>query len=210
MLDDVRLVAIAGPPLVDPSRLVDACCAAEAGGATAVQLRLKRLPAARLVELSEALRRALQIPVYVNDRADVALAAGAHGVHVGAEDLPPRAVRAFAGDALRIGISVGDEVEAAQALLEPVDYWSIGSVFATSTKPDAGTPIGPEGFHALAALAPKGMTVIAIGGIVLSNVNEVLAAGAHGVAVSRGVFGESEVEQAARRLRDAIDRSLPA
>lgn len=209
MLADVRLLAIVGPPLVDPSRLVDACRAAEAGGVSAVQLRLKRLPAARLVELVEAARRALHIPVWVNDRADVALVAGAHGVHVGSEDLPPTAVRAFAGHALRIGISVGDESEATQALREPVDYWSIGPVFATSTKPDAGTAIGPEGLRRLAALAPAAMTVIGIGGIAEANVRAVFAAGAHGVAVSRGVFGAPDVERAARRLRDAIDRLPP-
>jgi thiamine-phosphate diphosphorylase len=145
------------------------------------------------------------VPVYVNDRADIALAAGAHGVHVGAEDLTPSAVRDLAGDALRVGVSVGNEEEAARALVEAADYWSIGSVFATGTKPDAGDPIGTEGFRVLADHAPEGMTVIAIGGITADNVAMVMGAGAEGVAVSRGIFGAPDPESSARAIRKAVD-----
>jgi thiamine-phosphate diphosphorylase len=151
----------------------------------------------------------MTIPVYVNDRADVALAGGARGVHVGAEDLSPAAVRGFAGDALRIGVSVGTEEEAARVLGSEVDYWSIGSIFQTGTKLDAGEPIGPTGFGKLAARAPGGMTLIAIGGITTANVAEILDAGADGVAVSSAVFGVSDVERAARTLRNTIDERRP-
>ena len=202
---DLRLLAIAGPPVIELANLVDACVAAEAGGVTAVQIRAKSAPAARLLELTEALCAALMIPVYVNDRADIALAAGAHGVHVGAEDLAPSAVRDFAGDALQVGVSVGNEEEAARALVEAADYWSIGSVFATGTKPDAGDPIGTGGFRALADRAPDGMTVIAIGGITADNVAAVMGAGADGVAVSRGIFGAANPERSARATRKAVE-----
>jgi thiamine-phosphate pyrophosphorylase len=205
MRSELRLLAIAGPPVLPLSGLVEACHAAAAGGVTAVQLRLKDAPAATLLEYATALCTSLPIPVWVNDRADVALAAGARGVHVGSEDIPPWAVRAFAGDALRIGISVGDRAEASAALEASVDYWSIGSVCATGTKPDAGAPIGVGGFRALAALAPEGVPVLAIGGIGAENLEEVLAAGAHGVAVSQAVFGAADVAGAARALRDVID-----
>jgi thiamine-phosphate pyrophosphorylase len=205
MRSELRLLAIAGPPVLPLSRLLDTCRAAAAGGVTAVQLRLKGVPAATLLEFATALRAALPIPVWVNDRADVALAAGARGVHVGADDIPPAAVRAFAGAALGIGVSVGDGAEAAAALAAPVDYWSIGSVYVTGTKPDAGAPIGVAGFRTLAALAPDGMPTIAIGGIGVANVGEILAAGAPGVAVSQAVFGAQDVERAARELRDLID-----
>jgi thiamine-phosphate diphosphorylase len=177
---------------------------------TAVQLRAKHLPAARLLELTEELHSTLTIPVYVNDRADVALAGGARGVHVGAEDLSPIAVRAFAGDALRIGVSVGTEEEAARVLNSEVDYWSIGSIYQTGTKIDAGEPIGPTGFRELSARAPRGMTIIAIGGITAANAGEVLDAGADGVAVSSAVFGAADVERAARTLRTTIDERRPA
>jgi thiamine-phosphate pyrophosphorylase len=198
------LLAIAGPPVLELANLVDACVAAEAGGVTAVQIRAKTTPAARVLELTEALCAALGIPVYVNDRADIALAAGAHGVHVGAEDLTPSAVRDFAGDALQVGVSVGNEEEAARALVEAADYWSIGSVFATGTKPDAGDPIGTDGFRVLADHAPHGMTVIAIGGITVDNVAAVMGAGAEGVAVSRGIFG-ADPERSARAMRTAVE-----
>jgi thiamine-phosphate pyrophosphorylase len=204
---DLRLLAIAGPPVLALKDLVDACVAAEAGGVTAVQLRAKSVPAAPLLALTETLCAALTVPVYVNDRADIALAGGAHGVHVGTDDLAPSAVRDLAGDALHIGVSVGNEEEAIRALTETVDYWSVGSIFATGTKPDAGTPIGTLGFKALADRAPQGMTVIAIGGITEANVADIMGAGADGVAVSHGVFGVKSVEESARAMRRAIEEA---
>jgi thiamine-phosphate pyrophosphorylase len=208
LADELRLLAIAGPPVLEPARLVDACRVAVEGGVTAVQLRVKGAPAASLLHLAESLRATLPVPVWVNDRADVALAAGASGVHLGADDLPPAAVRALAGDALLVGVSVGTPEEAEAALRAPAHYWSIGSIYATTTKPDAGAPIGTEGFRRLASLAPEGMPVVAIGGITAENAGDVIAAGAVGVAVSGGVFGAADVRQAARRIRDAIDAAL--
>ncbi len=205
MHSELGLLAIAGPPLVAVSKMVDTCRAAAEGGVTAIQVRVKDAPAATLLDVADALVRHLSIPVWVNDRADVALAASARGVHVGAEDIPPRAVRAFAGDALAIGVSVGNLAEAEAACREPVDYWSIGSVFATTTKRDAGAPIGTAGFRRLAALAPAGMPTVAIGGITQTNAAEILEVGAHGIAVSQAVFGAIDVRAAARRLRAVID-----
>ncbi len=207
-LGETRLLAIAGPPTVELDAMADACQAAAAGGVTAVQLRIKDIAAGRLLELTRQLVEALPVPVWVNDRADVALGAGARGVHVGADDVPARAVRSFAGDALRVGVSVGSPAEADAALRAEVDYWSIGSIYATSTKPDAGAPIGATGFQRLAALAPEGMRVIAIGGITAVNAAEVIAAGAQGIAVSAAVFSQPDVEAAARSLRRVVDAAL--
>ncbi|MEE8191985.1 MAG: thiamine phosphate synthase [Gemmatimonadales bacterium] len=207
-LSETRLLAIAGPPIVELGALTDACSAAAAGGVTAVQLRIKDVAAGRLLELTQQLVEALPIPVWVNDRADVALAAGARGVHVGADDVPADAVRRFAGEALRVGVSVGSPAEADAALRADVDYWSIGSIWATSTKPDAGAPIGAAGFRKLAALAPEGMRVIAIGGITAGNAAEIIAAGAQGIAVSSAVFAAPDIEAAARRLRASVDSAL--
>jgi thiamine-phosphate pyrophosphorylase len=205
MTRDVRLLAIVGPPTLSESRLVDACREAVAGGVTAVQVRLKTAPAATIYRVTEALLGALEVPVYVNDRSDVAIASGAHGVHLGAEDVPPAAVRRFAPHSFRIGVSVGSETEAAAVRDVDVDYWSVGSVFATVTKPDAGPPIGSTGFQRLAALAPSAMTVIAIGGVSAANAGEILAAGAHGIAVSQAIFGAPDVEAAARALRSIVE-----
>jgi thiamine-phosphate pyrophosphorylase len=89
-----------------------------------------------------------------------------------------------------------------------VDYWSIGAVYHTSTKSDAGAPIGTAGFKELAALAPAAMPVIAIGGIDTSNVADILRAGAVGVAVVNAIFGSMDVETAASNLRTTVDEAL--
>jgi thiamine-phosphate pyrophosphorylase len=206
---DVRLLAIAGPPFLTVDSIVDSCCAAQAGGVTAVQVRLKDTPASEVLRITQELIASLVIPVYVNDRADVALAARAAGVHLGAADISPAMVRKFAARPLRIGVSVGTPEEAADALRADVDYWSIGSVFRTGTKSDAGDPIGIAGFGALARKAPPGMPVIAIGGIQQSNAGDVLRAGAQGIAVISAIFGASDVEQAARELRDIVESESP-
>jgi thiamine-phosphate pyrophosphorylase len=204
-LVDLRLLAIVGPPVVTLSDVLSASEAAVRGGVTAVQLRVKELGAARQVELARSLVARLSVPVFLNDRADVALVAGARGVHVGTDDIAPAAVREFAGDRLVIGGSVGNEAEATAALGQPLDYWSIGPVYATSTKLDAGAPIGAEHFGTLAQMAPAALPCIAIGGILAENAPEIMAAGARGVAVSAGLFATTDIERAARSLRAAVD-----
>ena len=208
LFSELRLLAVVGPPFVSADSVLESCLAAEAGGVTAVQVRWKKLPASELVRLTERLVGSLSIPVYVNDRADVALVCGAAGVHLGAEDLDPTHVRAMAPRPFRIGVSVGTESEAVDALGADADYWSVGSIYHTDTKRDAGTPIGTDGFKRLATLAPSGMPAIAIGGIDESNVGDVLRAGAHGVAVVSAVFGSADVEKNARVLRAIIDGVL--
>lgn len=186
-------------------RIVEAAEAAVQGGVTAIQLRVKDAPAGALLRLVEPLVHALAVPVYVNDRADVAWLGGARGVHVGAEDLPPGRIRRFAPRPFRIGVSVGTAAEADQVQGADVDYWSVGSVFATATKPDAGAPIGVAGFRALAARAPLRMPVMAIGGIDATNAAAVLQAGAVGVAVSSAIFAAPDVTAAAWALRGVVD-----
>jgi thiamine-phosphate pyrophosphorylase len=173
--------------------------AAVRGGATMVQLRLKDVDGRTLVEVARELVAALSVPVLVNDRADVALAAGAAGVHLGADDLPPRALRRVVPDGFVIGASVGSDAELPQA--EGADYVGIGPVFATASKSDAGDAIGVAEFARLAALT--GLPAVAIGGITPENTPAVLAAGACGVAVIRAVFGADDPSSAARSLRHA-------
>jgi thiamine-phosphate pyrophosphorylase len=207
-LPDLRLIAIADPDVLGERDLVAAARDAVAGGATAVQLRMKRAPAAAMARVAAELVRAVSVPLYINDRADVAWAAGAHGVHVGADDLPPAALRAVAPRPFGIGVSVGTQAEAEAVRDAHVDYWSIGTVFRTGTKADAGEPIGPAGLRALATLAPPRMAVVGIGGIDASNAAQVIAAGAHGVAVIRAVFAATDIRRAAREIRDAVDAAL--
>jgi thiamine-phosphate pyrophosphorylase len=202
----VRLIAILDPTALG-RRALDAARAAEAGGITMLQVRMKDSGAGEVLRWTEQIGVALRIPVWVNDRMDVARLAGAAGVHLGQDDLPAVRVRALA-PALGIGRSVGSPAEAEAARAARPDYWSIGSVYPTGSKPDAGVSIGVAGFAALAKLAPPGVPCVAIGGIRVDRVGDVVNAGAAGIAVIQAIFGATDVEAAARALRSAIDSHL--
>jgi len=193
-----RLLAVTDDAVLDRADPVAACVAACRGGATVVQLRLKRASPRELLALARALKAALPVPLLVNDRLDVALAAGAAGVHLGPEDLPVARARAIAPDGFLIGASVGSEAEARAGRAEQADYWGVGPWRRTTTKADAGEPLGPEAFQAIVALA-GGRPCVAIGGVRPEDVPAIRAAGGAGVAVVSGIFGAAEVEAAARR-----------
>ena len=172
------------------------------GGATMIQLRLKDADARALVEVAKALVRALpRVPVIVNDRLDVALVAGAAGVHVGPDDLPAAAVRRLVPEGFVVGASVGSDAEI--VLARGADYVGIGPLYETASKPDAGRAIGPVAFARLAKACR--IPAVAIGGIDASNAGAAMRAGAAGVAVIRAVFGAPDPEGAARAIRAAVD-----
>jgi thiamine-phosphate diphosphorylase len=204
---DYRLIAITGPELPGHN-VLDSCRAAAAGGATAIQIRWKHAGAAELLRATERLLGAVDVPVYVNDRLDVALAIGAHGVHLGADDLPLGGIRSIVPPTFRVGLSVGCHEEATGAAKTDAHYWSLGPFWHTHSKADAGTPLGPDGFRRLANLAPEGVPVIAIGGIDGENVSAVIDAGGQGVAVISAIFGAADIEAATRRIRDALDTAI--
>ncbi len=183
---------------------VEECRRAVAGGATMVQARLKDATARDLLTLARALVGALPIPVIVNDRVDVALAAGAAGAHLGQEDPPLDRLRPLVPAGFLLGLSVGSTAEAERGRRWPADYWSVGPCFATETKGDAGAPLGAEGFARLARLAPSGTPVIGIGGITAANAGSVVRAGAAGVAVISAVWDASDPAAAARGLRASV------
>lgn len=162
-----------------------------------IQVRWKDGTPEEILELTQALVSDLPVPVLVNDRADIALAGGAAGVHLGWEDVPLEALRPHVPPGFLLGISVGSEEEAGRAASLPVDYWSIGPCFATANKPDAGAALGPEGFGGLRQLAPDGMPVIGIGGITVDNARSIFDAGAAGVAVIGAVLGAPDPAAAA-------------
>lgn len=203
---DYRFIAITPPRPRDLERTVDACLAAAAAGATALQVRLKDRSPKDVLRFAERLVGSAPIPVYVNDRADVARAAGAAGVHMGADDFPCAALRRVAPRPMRLGVSVGTPGEAGDAVAADADYWSVGPFYATARKADAGAALGADGFRRLATLAPPAMPVVAIGGIDARGVEAVVAAGAVGVAVISSVFDAPDVERAARDIRSALDR----
>jgi thiamine-phosphate diphosphorylase len=196
----LRLIAITDDLRDGVDGLAARAAAAVRGGATMVQVRLKNADARLLAEVVRRFVRDLPVPVVVNDRVDVALAAGAAGVHVGADDLPVAAVRAIAPAMFIVGASLGSDDEAANAAT--ADYVGIGPVFGTASKPDAGTAIGTSGFARLSALT--GAPGIAIGGITPDNARALAAAGAHGVAAMASIFGAADPERAARALRAAL------
>ena len=206
MLDpeSLTLVAITDGAPRGTDDIVQRALACVRGGATMVQLRLKDADARTQVEVARALVAALpaSVPLIMNDRADLAIAAGAAGVHVGPEDLPSAAVRRIVGPDRIVGVSVGNDAEALQA--SDADYVGIGSVFATASKTDAGGAIGIDELARL--IAACGRPAVGVGGIDGSNAAAVVAAGARGVAVIRALFSASDPEAAARSLRSAIGR----
>jgi thiamine-phosphate pyrophosphorylase len=192
--------------LVTGRDLLGLAVAAERGGASSVQLRLKRATAREQVALARTLVEALRIPVLVNDRPDVALAAGAAGVHLGPDDMPLTLVRSIAPPGFVIGASVGSEAESGAAA--GADYWGIGPWRASGTKRDAGAGLGAEGFHRLVGLA-GGRPCLAIGGIRPEDVSDVVAAGGSGVAVVSGILGVRDVERAAAAYARVLAERTP-
>ena len=183
---------------------IEACRRAVAGGATMVQVRLKDAMPHDVLTLARALVGVLSVPVIVNDRVDVALAAGAAGAHLGQDDPPLDRLTPHVPPGFLLGLSVGSTAEAARVQGWPADYWSVGPCFTTTTKPDAGSALGPEGFAVLARLAPAGVPVIGVGGITAANAGALARVGAAGVAVSAAVWSASEPAAAARALRAAF------
>jgi thiamine-phosphate pyrophosphorylase len=191
----LRLMLVTDDRLVQGRDLIALALAAERGGVTSVQLRLKQVDARELAQLVRGLMQALRVPVLVNDRPDVALATGAAGIHLGPDDMPVQLVRRIAPPGFIIGASVGSDAEAGRA--GAADYWGIGPWRDTATKQDAGNGLGAEGFQRLVALA-NGKPCIAIGGVRPEDVPMVMAAAGTGVAVVSGILGVDDVEAAAR------------
>ena len=180
---------------------------AVAGGATIVQLRDPHAHTAQLVEDARALLRVLRpagVPLIVNDRVDVALAAGADGVHVGQSDMSPADARALLGPGRILGLSISSlaELERAAEVLELVDYLGVGPIFATHTKPDAASPMGVEGLAAVVARSL--LPVVAIGGLHAGNAAQAVRAGAAGVAVVSAICAAADPRAATRELAHVV------
>jgi thiamine-phosphate pyrophosphorylase len=151
------------------------------------------------------------VPFLVNDRVDVAMAAGADGVHLGQDDMAIEDARKLLGANAIIGLSVKSVDEAEAAHLDLVDYIGSGGVYATSSKQQKNAPIGPAGLARIIAVlrrrAPD-LPICGIAGIEASNAGEVIAAGADGVAVISALSRVPDPETAARQLREIVDAVL--
>ena len=181
--------------------LVDRVAAAVRGGATSVQVRLKGATPREVVDVARRIVTTVSVPVIVNDRADIALAAGAAGVHVGEADLPVAAVRRFAPPGFIVGASLGSDAELPNAKL--ADYVGIGPIFGSDSK-DAGAAIGIDGFKRLAGLCD--LPAVAVGGISAATAGQIVAAGATGIAVINAIFKGDDPESATRQLAGAIGK----
>lgn len=202
----LQLLLVTDDDLLAGRDLVGVVRDAVAGGATAVQLRLKRATARELATAGRALMSAVMVPVFVNDRLDVALAIGAAGVHLGPDDVPVARARELAPPGFLIGASVGLASEVPNG--EAADYWGIGPWRTTGTKRDAGAALGAAGFAALRAQAGR-RPCIAIGGVRAEDVPAILEAGADGVAVVSGILAGPDAEAAAHRYAIALGSHAP-
>lgn len=206
---DLSLYLVLDPVLSEPFGVIETARRAARGGATMVQLRDKTATTEQRIETGRLLKSALigsGALLIVNDDIEAAMAIGADGVHIGQGDLAVRAARDRIGDDMLLGLSVGSVAEA--EALDPtlVDYVGIGPVFPTATKPGHSPAIGLDGLQAV--IRATHLPAVAIGGIKLDHVSDILATGAKGVAVVSAICGQPDPEVAARALRHEIDRSV--
>ena len=211
---DVRLNAIVDPERAGGRDLAELARMCAAGGATLVQLRDKRSETRAMVAMVRAIKQALAplgVPLVVNDRVDVALAAGADGVHLGPDDMAAVDARRLLGPAALIGLSIKSTAEAEAAPIELIDYVGSGGVYVTLSKQQKNAPIGPEGLARIAAVlrrrAPQ-LPLAGIAGIDAGNAAAVIAAGAGGIAVISALSLAPDPAAAARALRGVVDTAL--
>lgn len=196
MIGPIYVITDPAAPLSVPEQ----ARAAARGGALAVQLRDKTASDADLLELARLLlpeMRAHGVTLFLNDRVEVAVAAGVDGLHIGQGDGDPRAIRARIGPQMCLGLSI-ETLAQARALPPGVDYIGAGPVRATATKPDAAAPIGFDGLAAIARAVS--VPTIAIGGLGLADVAPLRALGVAGMAVVSAVTRAPDPEAATRAL----------
>lgn len=203
----LRLYLVLDPELVagDP---LEAARAAIPGGITMLQLRAKHRTDREILELAGPLAdicRQAAVPFLVNDRLDLALACGADGIHLGVDDLPLAHARRLGGKDFIIGYSPETDEQIRAAGANGASYLGIGPVFATSTKSDAGEPLGVAEFARRHRLS--GLPAVGIGGITAQNAGQVMEAGADGVAVVSAILAHPHPQRSSAELLHVITRS---
>lgn len=213
MTVDLRLYALIDPAVAGGRSLGD-IAKRIANSATLVQLRDKHGSTRQLVEEARELTivlAPLDIPLLINDRVDVALAAEADGVHIGHEDMSPADARLLLGRTAIIGLSIKTVEQAKAAPLELLDYVGVGGVYATTSKDTTSAPIGLSGLgavvQAIRARDPK-FPICGIAGINQSNAGDVIGQGADGVAVISALSLAADPTVAARDILSEVDAAL--
>ncbi len=180
--------------------------AALRGGANSIQLREKNnntLSFYHRAVTTKNLCKKYNIPLIINDRLDIALAVNAHGLHIGQKDIPFATARKILGKDKIIGLSVSNEMQAIEANELDVDYIGLSPVFATKTKTaDLDIPLGIEGLKKIRNLSVK--PIICIGGIDISNTNDLIINGADGIAVVSSISRAENPELETTKLRQAL------
>lgn len=210
---DLRLYALLDPAVSGGRDLAD-LAAAIAPSTTLVQLRDKHGSTRQMMEEARALIAVLaplDIPLLINDRVDVALAAEADGVHIGQDDMAPADARLLLGKTAIIGLSIKTLQQAQEAPLDQLDYVAIGGVYGTTSKDNTSAPIGIAGLREIAAAVrarQADFPICAIAGIDQDNAADVIQAGADGVAVISALSLNADPRKAARGLRNVVDVAL--
>jgi thiamine-phosphate pyrophosphorylase len=204
----LALIVVTDPGVPAGLTLVEAVRAALRGGAPAIQLRAKDAPARAAAQLARELlaeTRAAGALLFINDRVDIALAAGADGAHLGDEDLPLAAARRIVPPGFLLGMSADSVQLAREAERDGADYLGVGPVYGTASKADAGAPIGTARIAQVAAAVR--IPIVGIGGIHAANAAPVVQAGAAGVAVISAVMHALDAEAATRAVIRSITRT---
>ena len=203
---DLRLYAITDRRALPAGvTLAQAVEAALVGGVTCLQLREKEASAGEILTLARTLLplcRARRVPLLINDRVDIALAAGADGVHLGQEDLPLPEARPLLGPDRILGATAHTVDEALRAQAEGADYLGVGAMFPTGTKTDT-VPTSADTLKAICAAVS--IPVVAIGGVNAQNLPTLAGTGIAGAAVVSAIFSQGDLTVAARTLRTTAD-----
>ena len=199
--DDLRLYLVTDRSYLGGRSLADIVLQAVKGGVTMVQLREKNISTKEFIEEASQLKQLLRgtgVPLIINDRVDVALAVGADGVHIGQSDMPYHIARRLLGDSSIIGLSVESLADVEEAGKLDVDYIGISPVFSTPTKTDTAQPFGLDGLRK--AVAMSAHPTVAIGGINLTNLADVMNTGVDGVAVVSAIIAAKDACEASRQI----------
>ncbi|MCD7914337.1 MAG: thiamine phosphate synthase [Tannerellaceae bacterium] len=178
------------------------------GGVTLVQLREKQASSKEFYELALLLKKCLapyRVPLIINDRVDIALACDAEGLHIGQHDLPYPVARKLMGKDKIIGLSVESPEDVQEANRWDIDYIGISPIFSTPTKTDTAPALGLEGIRQISALSRH--PGVGIGGVHVSNVEEIIEAGANGVAVVSALMSSPESEATAKEFIHRINQA---
>lgn len=205
---DLSLYLITDRDLIGDRSMLDVVGKAVQGGVSLVQIRDKHASARDLLEQTVALKDYLEprgVPLLVNDRVDVAAAAGV-GCHVGQTDLPVAAARAILGDDAILGLSIDDPKQTLMADPALLDYVAHGPYAETGSKADAGSPVGTDGMAKVRA--QTALPLVAIGGIDTGNAAGAVDAGADGVSVISAVLAAADPQAAAEGLKLTVDKAL--